>query len=187
MRKLFKMTYAIGFCLLFMSCVSTNRNRYLKNGKVLTGDYSNYEKGYTLKIPDTWVGFLDIHSQFAYKPKISIDQKPYVVVRVRDESTLKVDDNITNLEEFTNDLVANIKERDTNLGYTIVYNEHTIYKKYSLINSREYILGHNYNILDVSFYYNSKPFRITYFAQKDEFANYLDHFTSMLETFRIKE
>ena len=187
MRKLFKMTYAIGFCLLFMSCVSTNRNRYLKNGKVLTGDYTNYEKGYTLKIPDTWVGFLDTHSQFAYKPKISIEQKPYIVVRVMNGSTLKVDDNITNLEEFTNEYVKNIVAKNVNPNLNVSYQEHNLYKKYSVVSYKTSFLGNNYTSLAISFYYNSKPFRISYFAQKDEFANYLEDFTNMLETFRITE
>jgi hypothetical protein len=187
MLKFFKIAYALGFFLMFMGCASTNSPRYLKNGKVVTGDYSQYQKSYSLKIPDNWSGYFDTHSQFCYKPKKAIEENLYIKVHIMDENTLKVDDNITNLESFTNDLVDNIKERDTNLGFTVVYNEHSIYKKYSIVNSREYILGDKYTILEVSFYYNSKPFRISYFAQTDQFPNYLDDFTSMLETFRIKE
>ena len=187
MRKLFKMTYAIGFCLLFMSCVSTNRNRYLKNGKVVTGDYSNYEKGYTLKIPDTWVGFLDTHSQFAYKPKISINQKPYIVVRVSNKKYYPLNNSIKSLEDFTNEYVKTIVAKNANPNLNVSYQEHNLYKKYSVVSYKTSFLGNNYTSLDISFYYNSKPFRISYFAQKDQFPIYLDDFTSMLETFRIKE
>jgi len=67
----------------------------------------------------------------------------------------------------------------------VSYQEHSLYKKYSVISYKTSFLGNIYTSLTISFYYNSKPFRLTYFAQIDEFENYLEDFTTMLETFRI--
>ena len=64
MLKFFKIVHALGFFLMFMSCASTNSPRYLKNGKVVTGDYTKYQNNYSLKILDNWSGYFDIHSQF---------------------------------------------------------------------------------------------------------------------------
>lgn len=131
--------------------------------------------------------FFDTHCVFSYKPKKSVKQKPYLVVFVLDEAHLSLNDNIHNLEDFTNDFVKNILAKNSDPKLTVNYQEHTLYKKYSIVNYKTSFLGNTYTSLNVSFYYNSRPYRITYFAEKGQFPNYLEDFTSMLETFRITE
>ncbi|MEN8835746.1 MAG: hypothetical protein ABF265_06950 [Polaribacter sp.] len=184
------MTFALGFCLLFISCASTNAtssNGLCLKEKIITTDFSDIQKNYTLKIPSNWVGFFDTHCVFSYKPKKSVKQKPYIVVFVLDEAHLSLNDNIHNLEDFTNDFVKNILAKNSDPKLTVIYQEHTLYKKYSIVNYKTSFLGNTYTSLNVSFYYNSRPYRITYFAEKGQFPNYLEDFTSMLETFRITE
>lgn len=188
MFNFFKITCGFAFFLLCIGCVTTNtkstRNLCLKENRIIK-DYASQQKNYTLEIPNNWVGFFDTHCMLAYKPKTSVKQKPYIVVQVLDKTSIKVNTGITNLEEFTNDYVKHVIAKNTNPQLNVSYQEHSLYKKYSVISYKTSFLGNIYTSLTISFYYNSKPFRLTYFAQIDEFENYLEDFTTMLETFRI--
>lgn len=173
-----------------MSCASTNAtssNGLCLREKIITTNFLKHQKNYTLNIPSNWVGFFDTHCVFSYKPKKSVKQKPYILVSVLGETHLSLNDSIHNLEDFTNDIVKNILAKNSNPKLTVNYQEHTLYKKYSIVSYKTSFLGNIYTSLNIIFYYNSKPYKITYFAEKDEFPNYLDDFTGMLETFRITE
>lgn len=173
-----------------MSCAITNAtssNGLCLREKIITTNFLEHQKNYTLKIPSNWVGFFDTHCVFSYKPKIVVKQKPYIVISVLEEAHLSLNDTIQNLEDYTNDLVKNILSKNNDPNLTVNYQEHSLYRKYSIISYKTSFSGNTYSSLNINFYYNSKPYRVIYFAEKDEFANYLEDFTSMLETFRITE
>ena len=182
-----KIIYVIIVFIIF-SCASSKKHPKCTTNKIVVGNLSAFQKGYSLNLPENWITYNDIHCDLAYTP-ISFSNKigglGLTSVHVFDKNNLIQDEKIKNIDDLTNKTFNRINSNHGKPEISTTKLNHEKYGNYTTIKYRAEILGNVYIIMSVNYLYRGNIYKISFSSLGKDFGNYIQDFIKIVDSFEI--